>query len=126
MKNDIDQIRKTVHAYFDGVSTKSYEKFLESWHPEARMNFVKDGQASSVGRDFWEGWCKQDSDNEQTTKAWIESIDIKGSIAVVRSKMIRDTPDTIYDFTDLLTLLKNGEEKWVIMSKAYNSVITKK
>lgn len=126
MSDNIGQIRKTVQAYFDGVSTKNYEKFLESWHPEARMSFVKDGEPSSVGRDFWEGWCKQNSGAEQTTKAWIESVDIRGLVAFVRSKMIRDTPDAIYDFTDFLTLLKQSEEKWIIMSKAYNSEITKK
>jgi len=126
MSNDIDQIRKTVQAYFDGVSTKSYEKFLESWHPDARMNFVKDDKVSSVGRDFWENWCKQDAIPETTSNAWIESIDIRGSVAAVRSKMIRNEPDTIYDFTDFLTLLKQSENNWVIISKAYNVVITKK
>ena len=126
MSNDIDQIRKTVQAYFDGVSTQNYDKFLESWHAEAKMSFVKDGEPGSVGRDFWENWCKQDPNPEETSKAWIESIDLRGTVAAVRSKMIRDTPETIYDFTDFLTLLKQGDEKWVIISKAYYSETTKK
>ncbi len=126
MSNDIDQIRKTVQAYFDGVSTRNYDKFLESWHTDAKMSFVKDGQPSSVDRDFWKDWCKQDSSSTLNTQAWIESIDIRGSVAVVRSKLIREMSDAIYDFTDFLTLLKQDEENWVIMSKAYNSEITKK
>jgi hypothetical protein len=90
------------------------------------MNFVKEGKASSVGRDFWESWCKQHADSKSTTNAWIESIDIKDTIAVVRSKMIRDESETIYEFTDFLTLLKQSKESWIIMNKAYNAVITKK
>jgi ketosteroid isomerase-like protein len=126
MTNDIDQIRKTVEAYFAGVSTQSYDKFLESWHPEARMVFVKDGEPGSVGRDFWENWCKQPMEPETTVKAWIESIDITGVVAAVRSKMIRDNPKITYNFTDFLTLLKNGDGTWTIINKAYNSVVTEK
>jgi len=126
MSKDIDQIRKTVQAYFVGITTKSYEKFLESWHIDARMNFVKDDTVSSVGRDFWENWCKQDTNPDTSVHTWIESIDIRGSVAVVRSKTIREESNTIYDFTDFLTLLRQSEDNWIIMSKAYNLVTTKK
>lgn len=126
MTNDIDQIRKTVEAYFAGVSTQSYEKFLESWHPEARMTFVKEGTPGSVGREFWENFCKQPAEPDTTVNAWIESIDMTGSVAVVRSKMIRNNPKITYDFTDYLTLLKQGDGTWTIINKAYNAVVTEK
>lgn len=125
MSNDIDQIRKTVQAYFDGVSTKNYERFLESWHPDARMTYVKDGTPGYVGREFWDNFCKQPAEPETTVKAWIESIDITGTVAIVRSKMIRKNPEIIYNFTDYLTLLKQGNGSWTIINKAYNAVITK-
>ena len=55
--DDIQKIKESINAYFDGIKTKEHQKFLESWHPDARMSFIREGELSSVPRSFWEDWC---------------------------------------------------------------------
>ena len=126
MLEDTKLIKDAVHAYFDGITNKNYESFLKSWHEDARMTSAKEGEVSVVPRSFWKEWCEKETPDEKVLSSDILSIDITGSVAVVKVKVVRDTPKMTYNFTDYLTLLKESESKWSIINKSFHADITEK
>lgn len=121
MITEIEQIRKTVNTYLDAVKHKEWNKFVKSWHPEARMNFVRDGKVHSVPRSFWDDWCKSPIDSDEKRTSTISSIDVTGNIAAAKVIALRETPDERMILTDYLTLLRQDDGEWSIISKSYTS-----
>jgi hypothetical protein len=122
MITEIEQIRKTVNTYLDAVKHKEWIKFTISWHPEARMSFVRDGKVHSVPRSFWEDWCKNPIDPKEKRTSTIASIDVTGNIAAVKVVGLRETPDERVLLIDYLTLLQEADN-WQIISKSYTSKV---
>lgn len=118
----MENVRKTVNTYLDAVKHKDWNKFQESWHPEARMSFVKDAKVHSVPRSFWQDWCKNPIDPKEKRIGTIASIDVTGNIAAVKVVVLRETPDERMLLTDYLTLLQDPEN-WLIISKSYTSKV---
>ena len=42
MSKDMSDIRALVNIYFEAVKERKYEKFLESWHSESKMSFIRE------------------------------------------------------------------------------------
>ena len=122
MIDENEQVRKTVNTYLEAVKHKDWNKFQESWHPEASMSFVRDKKVHSVPRSFWEDWCKNPKDPEEKRTSEIPSIEVTGNIAAAKVVVLRETPDERIILTDYLTLLQD-EGKWVIISKSYTSQV---
>ena len=120
MIDEIEQVRKTVKTYLEAVKTKDLNKFLESWHPEARMSFVRDGEVHSVPRSFWEDWCKNPTNPDEKRTGTIASIDITENIAAAKVVVLLETLEKRMLLIDYLTLLREAD-KWLIISKSYTS-----
>ncbi|MFW9966132.1 MAG: nuclear transport factor 2 family protein [Candidatus Thorarchaeota archaeon] len=120
MIEEMEKVRETVTTYLEAVKHKDWNKFQESWHPEARMSFVRDGEVHSVPRSFWQDWCKSPIDLEEKRTSSIASIDVTGNIAASKVVVLRETPDERMILTDYLTLLQDND-KWLIISKSYTS-----
>ncbi|MHA2379972.1 MAG: nuclear transport factor 2 family protein [Candidatus Thorarchaeota archaeon] len=120
VSTDINQIKKTVNSYIDGVTNRSIDRFLESWHPDARMSSVRDGKLSIVPRSFWEEWCQKP--NEDTVmSSEIKSIDVAGTVAMAKVEVVRESVTATRTLVDYLTLLKVGPEKWEIINKSFHA-----
>ncbi len=120
MIEEMEQIRETVNTYLEAVTHKDWNKFQESWHSEARMNFVRDGEVHSVSRSFWKDWCENPLDPEEKRTSMITSIDVTGNIAAAKVVVLRETPIERMLLTDYLTLLQE-DNNWLIISKSYTS-----
>ncbi|MFW9889349.1 MAG: nuclear transport factor 2 family protein [Candidatus Thorarchaeota archaeon] len=121
MIEEIEKVRETVNTYLEAVKHKDWNKFQESWHSEARMSFVRDGEVKSVPRSFWEDWCKNPMGSEEKRTSTIASIDVTRDIASAKVIVLRETPTERTILTDYLTLLQD-ESKWLIISKSYTSL----
>ena len=110
MIDEIEQVRKTVNTYLEAVKHKDWNKFQQSWHPEARMSFVKDEKVHSVPRSFWENWCKNPVDSEEKRTSEIPSIEVTGNIAAAKVVVLRETRDERIILTDYLTLIQDGDK----------------
>jgi hypothetical protein len=120
MIEDMEKIRETVNTYLEAVTHKDWNKFQESWHPEARMSFVRDGEVHSVPRSFWKDWCENPIDPEEKRNSTIASIDVTENIAAAKVVVLRETPDERMLLIDYLTLLQEADH-WLIISKSYTS-----
>lgn len=120
MTEDIERIREAVNTYLEAVKRKDWDKFRESWHRDARMSFVKDGEVHSVSRSFWEEWCKNPIDPDETRTATIASIDVTEDVAAAKVVSLRETPHERMLLIDYLTFLQE-DERWLIISKSYTS-----
>ncbi|MFX1485131.1 MAG: nuclear transport factor 2 family protein [Promethearchaeota archaeon] len=120
MIEELEKVRETVNTYLEAVKHRDWNKFQESWHPEARMSYVKDGEPQSVPRSFWEDWCKKPIETEEKRTSTIPSIDVTGNIAAAKVITLRETPDERMIFIDYLTLLQDGN-RWQIISKSYTT-----
>lgn len=123
MKKDIDLIRETVGLYFEVVTNKEHDKILESWHQEAKMNYIGQEGLVSVPRTFWQDYCSRPDNPDEKVSCSITSIDITGRAAVVRTEITKERTESTIRYTDYLTLLKESDEKWVIISKAFHTDI---
>jgi hypothetical protein len=124
--NDHEKIKESVQAYFTGIKTREYDNFVESWHPDARMSFIRDGEISSVPRSFWDDWCRQQIDPDETVVCDIKSIDATGTVAVAITQTVKENPKTITKYTDYLTLMKVNNSEWKIIQKSFHGEITEK
>ncbi|UCE11516.1 MAG: nuclear transport factor 2 family protein [Candidatus Thorarchaeota archaeon] len=121
MNEEIVQIGKTVDAYFDAVTNRSWDKILESWHPDARMTTVKEGEVKSMPRSFWEGFCKQSPNPDERIQCELVSVEVHGSVSFARSRTVREDPERIDTLTDFLTLQRQDDGKWLIINKSYHT-----
>jgi hypothetical protein len=122
MIEEMEKVRKTVNAYLEAVKHKDWNMFQESWHPEAKMSFVRDGQVHSVPRSFWEDWCKNPIDPKEKRTSTIASIDVTSNSAAVKVVGLRETPGERVLLIDYLTLLQEADN-WQIISKSYTSKV---
>lgn len=122
MIEELEKIRETVNTYLEAVTHKDWNKFQESWHPEARMSFVRDGEVHSVPRSFWKDWCENPIDSEEKRTSTIASIDVTGNIAAAKVIALRETPGERMLLIDYLTLL-HEDDNWLIISKSYTSKV---
>ncbi len=121
MIEEMEKVRKTVNTYLEAVKHKDWHKFQESWHPEARMSFLRDGKVQSVSRSFWEDWCMNPIDPEEKRTSSIASIDVTGNIAAAKVVVLRETSGERTILTDYLTLLQD-DNRWLIIAKSYTSI----
>lgn len=120
MSTDIDNIKKTVNAYIDGVTNRVHSRFLESWNPDSRMSFLRDEEIYIAPRSFWEEWCQRPSE-DTVLSSEIKSIDMTGTVAMAKVEVVRESADAIRTLTDYLTLLKVRSNKWEIINKSFHA-----
>jgi len=110
-------IRATIENYFKGHATGNGEHFKKAFHPEAKLWWVRDGQAAQLtSAEYIARASGKPPADEAQRKRSIARVDITGNAAVV--KVILDYPNT--RFTDYMSMLKTGGE-WKIVNKTYVS-----
>ncbi len=120
MSTDIDNIKRTVNAYIDGVTNRVHDRFLESWNPDSRMSFLRNGELVIVPRAFWEEWCRKPS-KDTVLSSEIKSIDLTGTVTMAKVEVVRESADAIRTLTDYLTLLRVSSDKWEIINKSFHA-----
>ncbi len=125
MSTDIDNIKRTVNAYIDGVTNRVHSRFLESWNPDSRMSFLRNGELVIVPRSFWEEWCRKPSE-DTVLSSEIKSIDMTGNVAMAKVEVVRESVDAIRTLTDYLTLLRISSDKWEIINKSFHADVVSK
>ena len=125
VSTDIDNIKKTVNAYIDGVTNRIHSRFLESWNPDSRMSFLRNGELVIVPRSFWEEWCRKPGE-DRVLSSEIKSIDMTGTVATAKVEVVRESADTIRTLTDYLTLLRVSHNKWEIINKSLHAEAPRK
>lgn len=120
-KDELSRVKDVVNTYFEAATYRKLEKFMDSWHPDAKMSFIREGQVTVVPRSYWEKFCEQEPDPNDTVECKIEEVDLTGNVASVKTKMFWETKDRKVRFTDYLTLLKSNDDKWLIINKSYHT-----
>lgn len=114
--SDHDAVVQIVQIYTEAAITGNAEQMKTAFYENAMMH-------GFVGPDFLGGpiqvlfdWASENPGGE-SLQARIASVEIIETIATVRVEMENFAG---YNFTDLLTLVKSGDE-WKISSKAYHT-----
>lgn len=110
-------IRKTVQAYFDGVTNNDVARLDAAFHPEARLSTSNSkGVLYNTSYQDWKKFTSQPAGDTAGRNNRIADIKLMGNAAVVTT--VLDWPTVRY--VDYLSLVKVGEE-WKIMSKTWNT-----
>jgi ketosteroid isomerase-like protein len=110
-------IRKTVQAYFDGVTNHDVAKLDAAFHPEARLSTSNNkGALYNTSYQDWRKFTSEPAGDTTGRNNRIADIKMMGNAAVVTT--VLDWPAVRY--VDYLSLVKIGDE-WKIMSKTWNT-----
>ena len=121
-KSEVEGIMETVQHYIDAVTNIKLELVKKAWHEEGRRIFVNSENQIT----FLHSPTKDDADNikealKQTKQSCeIESVDISGTAAIVKTKWFVESPRWTGTEINYLSLLKS-EGKWIIVSKIAHS-----
>jgi hypothetical protein len=111
------QVAATVQRYFQAHATGVGEHINQAFHPDARIQSVKDGKLASLTRgEFATRFTGKPADDEARRKRRVLSIDIAGDAALAVVEL--DYPDV--RFVDYLSLLKL-DGRWVIVNKIFHA-----
>lgn len=109
-------ITATVELYFRGHASGDGAFFLEAFHPEAKLFWVKDGAlAQKTLAEFAAGSSGKPAPDEAKRARRILSLDHAGDAASVKVELIY--PDV--SFVDYLSLLKI-DGRWRIVNKIFH------
>jgi ketosteroid isomerase-like protein len=110
-------IRKTVQAYFDGVTHHNLAQLDAAFHPEARLSTSNSkGALYHTTYQEWRKFTSEPAGDATGRNNRIANIELKGNVAVVTT--VLDWPNVRY--VDYLSLVK-VENDWKIMSKIWST-----
>ena len=114
--DETDAIREALQLYINGQATGDPEVMAEAFHPSARLQFIRNGEASVRSlEDYLGGMSGEPAPDESQRQRRIVMVDYEGTVAVARIEL--DYPRVL--FTDYMQLLKiNGQ--WKIVNKIYH------
>lgn len=108
-------VRKALEHYLAGHATGDPKEFRQSFHDEARLQWIREGQYAQRSDDeYVAGASGKPPSDEAQRKRSIESIDITGTAA--SAKIVLDYPTVV--FTDYMHLLKTADG-WKIVNKTF-------
>ena len=108
-------VRAALEHYLAGHATGDPKEFRQSFHDEARLQWIREGQYATRSDDeYVAGASGKPPADEAQRKRSIESIDITGTAA--SAKIVLDYPTVI--FTDYMHLLKTADG-WKIVNKTF-------
>ena len=107
--------RVLLENYIKGHATGQGEYMRKAFHPDARLQWYRDGKYQTRTLDeFVAGFKGEVAPDEAGRKRRIESLDINGNAGM--AKIVLDYPTV--KFTDYMSLLKIGDE-WKIVNKIF-------
>ena len=108
--------RAPLELYLKGHATGDGEYYRRAFHPDARIQGIRDGKLVTRTREeFAAGAAGKPAEDEALRKRRIVSVDVVDDAAFAKIEL--DYPKI--KFTDYFTLLKVDGE-WKIMSKVYH------
>jgi len=119
--NDIESICRTVNDYFKGLRTRNLELLVQSWHPEARICYVRKGALSSSSFSMLVSLCQQEDKIGGITDCRIVHLDCTGSVAVAKVVITVKHSLSTVNYTDYLTMMKFSYENWLIINKSFHA-----
>ncbi|MFX0115933.1 MAG: nuclear transport factor 2 family protein [Candidatus Hodarchaeota archaeon] len=123
LKNpEIQEIRKAVQVYLDGIAQCNYDKISQVFHPKAQIFALSQEKLRILPATAWKDYCEKTDPSNQKFSAEIVSIDNVGTAAAVKVLINVEGPNGIFDFTDFYNLLKL-DNKWKVMNKTFHSDI---
>ncbi len=109
--------RVPLENYLKGHATGQGEYMRKAFHPDARLQWYRDGKYQTRSIDeYIAGFKGEAPPDEAQRKRRIESLDIKGNAGF--AKIVLDYPNI--KFTDYMSLLKIGDE-WKIVNKIFTA-----
>jgi hypothetical protein len=109
--------RVPLENYIKGHATGQGEYMRKAFHPDARLQWFRDGKYQTRSIDeYIAGFKGEPASDEAQRKRRIESLDIKGNAGM--AKIVLDCPNI--KFTDYMSLLKIGDE-WKIVNKIFTA-----
>ncbi len=110
-------VRATLDHYLQGHATGDGAHMRIAFHPEAKLQFVRDGKlATLTSAEYAARFSGKPAADEAQRRRRIERVDVSGSAAT--GKIVLDYPAT--RFVDYMTLLKVDGE-WKIVNKAFHA-----
>lgn len=112
---DEDAARAVALQYFKAHATGSPDEMRKVFHPEGRLQFVRDGKLTTISA---EEFCSRQPgkapEDEAQRKRRVVSVDVTGDAAVVKVEL--DYPKVF--FTDYLSMLK-VDGRWGVVEKTF-------
>lgn len=113
--NDRKLIKQTLGYYIDGVTYRDSATLRKAFHPDARLQGMRNGKYVIVPINKYISWFKPAKEPYKGPKrARIVSMNLGGKVA--QAKIVHDYPK--YRFIDYMQLLKVGND-WKIVNKAF-------
>jgi len=110
-------IRDAVQRYLDGHATGDPEVMRKAFHPDARLQFVREGDYHSWSlEEYLAKLPGAPAEDEDRRRRRVREIWSAGDAAVVELEL--DYPDV--RFVDYLNLLRTGGE-WTIVHKLFHA-----
>jgi hypothetical protein len=115
--DETEAIRQTLQYYLDGHVTGDPEIMAKAFHPTARLQYIRNGEASVRSLEsYLGGMSGEPASDESERDRRILMVDYLGTVAVAKIEL--DYPRVV--FTDYMQLLKIDGE-WKIVNKIYHA-----
>lgn len=115
--DETEAIRQALQYYLDGHATGDAEVMAKAFHPTARLQFVRNGEASVRSLEsYLGGMSGEPASDESDRERRVVMVDYVGTVAVAKIEL--DYPRVL--FTDYMQLLKVDGE-WKIVNKIYHA-----
>ena len=110
-------IRRTVQAYFDGVTNNDAARLDAAFHPDAHLSTSNSkGQLYHTSYQEWRKFTAEPAGDTTGKNNRIANIELRGNAAVVTT--VLDWPTVRY--VDYLSMVKVGDD-WKIVSKIWSA-----
>ena len=113
--SDTDDVRAVLKTYLHGLKFNDVESFRKSFHPDAKLFFVKkDGSLGQLSQKQWYEGFETSAGKEEQGDLVVTSVEVTGKAA--SAKVIETYPGSKY--TDYIALLKLADG-WKIVNKIF-------
>lgn len=109
--------REAVERYFEGHVTGDPEVMRRAFHPDARLQFNREGEFGQASLETYLTWLPgQRAEDEGERRRSLERLSVSGDVAVAELEL--DYPAV--RFVDYLTIVRTGE-RWLITNKVFQA-----
>ena len=113
----LDQARAAVERYFEGHRTGDPVVMRKAFHPEARLQWFRDGEFGSAPLETYLTWLPGGPAEDETKRSReVAHLHVSGNVATAH--LVLDYPEV--RFVDFLTIVRTGED-WLITNKTFQA-----
>jgi hypothetical protein len=109
-------VRATISLYLEGQATGNPDRYREAFHPEARLDGVRDGKPEQRSlAEYLAMQSGQPASDEAQRKRTVQQVVVTGDAAI--ATIVLDYPRALT--TDHMSLIR-ADGRWLIIHKLYN------